>query len=76
MTYGKPILGYTDTNGQLTLNGVVPGLYRLSISPPNANNPAIRNNLMNFANMVNDVSIIETNGGTVNINTCLVVITS
>ena len=63
---GAPSVTYTDINGFATFNNVIPGLYKVSYSPANANNPSLNGNFQNFENTVAWFNIPETSGSTVN----------
>lgn len=62
-TWGGPIVQYSSATGTASFNNVVPGVYRVSYTGPNANNPPY---YINYQETTVYIDIEETNGGTQN----------
>ena len=58
-------------SGSVTFPSVISGIYKVSISPPGANNPS--NTLQNFSNETFFITVPETNGQTINVKDYILV---
>ncbi len=66
LTYGGPIINYTDSTGYVEFDNVVQGVYKVSVTNANANNPALNGNLQNFAATVFYIQLPDTTGSLIN----------
>lgn len=63
-TQGAPTIMYSDATGSAYFPSVIPGLYKISWSPANANNPSVGYN--NFENTIGYFNITDTSGSLTN----------